>query len=118
MKTVIALFLLFVCSDAMSKKLHPEKYYQNIKCDELDGVTEYTLSDRTRIDCLTDIYAIEFDFADKWAESVGQALYYALKTNRRPGIALILENPTRDMKYAHHLADIAAKYDITVWLIQ
>lgn len=98
--------------------MHPEKYYQKIKCDELGGVTEYVLADRTRIDCLTDTYAIEFDFAYKWAESVGQALYYALKTNRRAGIALILENTSRDMKYAHHLADIAAKYDIIVWLIQ
>lgn len=118
MKTVIALFLIFLCSDAVSKTAHPEKYYQKIKCDELGGVTEYVLADRTRIDCLTETYAIEFDFAQKWAESVGQALYYALRTNRRAGIALILENPTRDMKYAHRLAILASQYDITVWLIQ
>ena len=39
---------------------------------------------------MTKDYAIEFDFAKKWAESVGQSLYYAKMTNRLPAVAIIL----------------------------
>lgn len=118
MKTAVILFLMFVCTGALAKHKHTEKYYQEIKCAELGGVTEYRLPDRTRIDCLTDDYAIEFDFAEKWAEAIGQSLYYSLQTNRRPGVVLILENPTTDMKDAQRLASVATQCDITVWLIR
>jgi len=43
-------------------------------------------------------YPIEFDFGKKWAESLGQALYYSLQTGNRAGIVLILEGP-QDRKY-------------------
>ncbi len=51
------------------------------------------LPDHTRVDCLTKSYAIEVDFAKKWAESIGQALYYGIKTSKKPGILIIIENP-------------------------
>ena len=56
----------------------------------------------TRIDCLTKDYAIEFDFAKKWAESIGQSLYYAKLTNRNPAVVLILTAPT-DYKYVKRI---------------
>lgn len=40
------------------------------------------------VDCLTDEYAIEFDFSKKWAEAIGQSLYYASQTYRKPGYSL------------------------------
>ena len=43
-------------------------------------------------------HAIEFDFGRKWAESLGQTLYYSLQTGKRAGIVLILEKP-EDRKY-------------------
>ena len=51
------------------------------------------LWDMTRVDCLTKDYAVEFDFAKKWAESIGQALYYSKMTGKSPAIALILTTP-------------------------
>jgi hypothetical protein len=33
---------------------------------------------------------VEFDWAEKWAEAVGQSLHYARMTGKRPGIVLIL----------------------------
>ena len=42
--------------------------------------------------------AVEFDFANKWAECIGQALYYGQKTNRTPACVLIIENPTKDFE--------------------
>lgn len=47
------------------------------------------LQDRTRVDCLTDEYAIEYDFSNKWAEAIGQALHYGVMTDSRPAIVLI-----------------------------
>jgi hypothetical protein len=62
----------------------------------LDGVTEYRLDDGTRVDILTDDYAIEVDWATKWAESVGQCLYYAEKTGKRPMSLLLIEDDADD----------------------
>ena len=64
-------------SFACAKHEYNEHYYQNIWCREHNGITEYILADKTRVDCLTKDMAVEFDFASKWAESVGQSLYYA-----------------------------------------
>ena len=79
-----------------------EKDYVNKYCS---GQIEYTLDDKTRVDCLTDEYAIEFDYAKKWAESIGQALYYAKKTGKNPAVALILKKES-DLKYANRIQDI------------
>jgi len=46
-----------------------------------------------RIDLVTKEYAIEIEKAPKWKESIGQSLWYALNTNKKPAIILILENP-------------------------
>ena len=51
------------------------------------------------MDCLTSCHAVEFDFASKWAESVGQALYYQYKTNKKAMVVLIIEYPQKQMIY-------------------
>ena len=54
--------LVISCSDsghAQKDKKH-EKHYQAEWCADR-GVTEYVLPDRTRVDCLTEKHAIEFD---------------------------------------------------------
>ena len=48
---------------------------------------------------MTDTHAVEFDFANKWAESIGQALHYQLMTGKRAKVVLILEKPKRQMVY-------------------
>jgi hypothetical protein len=58
----------------------------------------FFISDGTRCDCLTDTHAIEFDFADGWAEAIGQSSYYSLQTDKKPGIVLILET-IKERKY-------------------
>lgn len=64
---------------------------------------EYKLNDKTRIDCLTDTLAVEVDFANKWAECIGQALYYGRKTRRTPACVLILENGEKDNRFLYRL---------------
>ena len=67
-----------------------EADYVNMYCK---GIIEYQLPDRTRVDCLTEEYAIEFDWAKKWAESIGQAMYYSQMTGKKPAVAIIIKNP-------------------------
>ena len=59
---------------------------------------EAVLWDMTRVDCLAKDYAVEFDFAKKWAEAIGQSLYYSKMTGKKPAIALIITS-IGDYKY-------------------
>lgn len=71
------------------------------------------LADQTRADCITLTHAIEFDFGKKWAESLGQALYYSLQTGKRAGIVLILERP-EDRKYLLRLNSTIEQFKVPV----
>ncbi len=88
---IVALSLFVSPSLSLAKRLHPEKWYQERWCSLNHGEVEVVLPDRARCDCLTDTHAIEFDFGNKWAEAIGQSLYYSLQTGKRAGIVLILE---------------------------
>lgn len=88
-----------------------EKDYVNAYCD---GEIEYLLEDNTRVDCLTDTYAIEFDYAKKWAESIGQSLYYSKMTGRKPAAAIIIKN-ANEQKYINRIFKAAP--NITVFVI-
>lgn len=81
------------------KSKYKEADYVKAYCN---GQIEYVLSDKTRIDCLTDEYAIEFDWAKKWAEGVGQSLYYAKMTGKKPAVAIIIKSP-KDKRYIERI---------------
>ena len=100
MKPASLAFFLIVSTviPAFAAHSYPEKYYQAKWCAAHQGQVEVVLEDQTRADCITTTHAIEFDFGKKWAESLGQALYYSLQTSKRAGIVLILEEP-KDRKY-------------------
>lgn len=103
MRQIILILILFLALPIYAKHLHLEKEYQEFWCSKQGGIIEYKLKDNTRVDCLLPNYAVEFDFASKWAECIGQALYYGQKTNRTPACVLIIENPTKDYKYVKRL---------------
>ena len=93
---------------------HSEASYQMVWCKAHNGITEYKNRDYTRVDCLTKDNAVEFDFAKKWAESVGQALHYQLMTGKRGKVVLILEKPTDKSTYYKRVEALAKKYDFDV----
>lgn len=74
-------------------RLNPETHYQEIAAKKYSGQTEVTMPDGTRCDIVTETHAIEVDFADKWAEAIGQSLNYSFQLNKKAGILLILEKP-------------------------
>jgi len=79
------------------------------------GIIEYKLEDKTRVDCLTDEYAFEYDWGYKWAEAIGQSLHYARVTGRKAGIVLILKGQ-KDEKYLHRTAKIIDAYSLPIHL--
>lgn len=92
-----------------------EGYYVEQWCKPSFGRREFVLWDRTRVDCLSADYAIEFDFAKKWAESVGQSLYYAKLTGKTPAVVLILTSKA-DMKYVKRVERL--EQGIKIFLIK
>ena len=95
-----------------------EKDFQMPWCDLHRGEAEVRLKDRTRVDCLTQQYAIEFDFANKWAEAIGQSLGYSIETGKRAGIVLIFRKPA-DVRYWNKLQKVINGYSlpITLWRV-
>ena len=87
-----------------------EKDYVQAYCK---GVIEYVLPDRTRVDCLTDEYAIEFDWGKKWAEAIGQSLYYAKMTGKKPGVAIIIKSP-KEQRYIERIKKVDKNIEIFV----
>lgn len=57
---------------------------------------------------------VEFNFANKRAECIGQALYYIIITNKIPVCILIMKNGQSDLKYLKRLKTTARKYNIAV----
>ncbi len=114
---ITILFILFFSINVEAKHLHLEKYYQKAWCDQNNGQCEYVLSNRTRVDCLTEQYAVEVDFASKWAESIGQSLSYAINTGKKPAVLLIIEDFEKDYHFINLLMSVANKYDITIFII-
>jgi hypothetical protein len=95
-----------------------ERDYQRRFCHEIGGMMEVRLADRSRVDCLSDEYAVEVEFGRKWAEGAGQALYYAEMTKRRPAVALILGKSRRDRRYLERLDLLAGRYGIRIFTIE
>lgn len=115
--SLLVIFPLSVLAQTPKSHFYYEKDYQNLWCNAQSGVTEYVLPDRARVDCVTQTHAIEFDFAKKWAESIGQSLYYAEMLQKAPGIVLIVEDKNKDQKYIDRLQAVATKQGIKVWLM-
>lgn len=114
---IILSFIFISTGTGLAKHLHLEKEYQDAYARKVNGAVEVVLNDGARVDILTPDYAIEVDFAQKWAESIGQSLYYAICTERKPAVLLILENPLKDFKYLMRLRTVAEKYNITIFTI-
>jgi hypothetical protein len=114
-KTFIVIIMLLISAISYSQKPH-EKYYQNIAAERMHGRTEVVLEDRSRADIVTDTFAIEVEFAHKWAESIGQSEFYSLELHKKAGIVLITDG-MKDDKYVQRLMKVATKLKITVWVI-
>lgn len=105
----ISLVLLFADS-GHSARLHRESWYQNKYCT---GDQEVVLPDKTRVDCVTTHYAIEFGFADQWLSDIGQALHYSRSTKKHPGIFMVVETD-KDLEYVQKARWLTECLDIVI----
>ena len=121
--SIFSLFICFTvfCSSTLSKNFPyektSEKWYQAIWCSGNNGSQEVLLSNHRRVDCITEDYAVEIEFAQKWHQAVGQALDYGMLTDKKPGIVLILRN-TKDHHYLKQLEEIIEHYKLPIKLWQ
>jgi hypothetical protein len=72
-KLLITILLLSILP-VQAKHLYKESVYQDYWCNKRGGILEYELNDKSRVDCLLPDMAVEFDFARKRDECIGQAL--------------------------------------------
>jgi len=96
---------------AHAAHFHKEAEYRDAWCK---GRTEVTLHDGSRVDCLTENYAVEFDFAPKAYEALGQAIHYARITGMDPAIVLIIENE-KDWRHYNRIRRTAKKRGVKLW---
>ena len=74
--------------------------------------------DYSRVDMITETHAIEVDWSSKWAEAIGQSLYYAELTGKKPGIILLVKNTQKEARYIYRCQTVCAKHNIKLWLEQ
>ncbi len=101
---VIISAFVYLSTNSFNEDYQPKDKYKEADYvrEYCSGEIEHVLQDRTRVDCLTDEYAIEFDYAKKWAESIGQSLYYAKMTGKKPAVAIIMTS-IKDEKYIERI---------------
>lgn len=98
---------------ASAAHLHKEAEYRDAWCR---GRTEVTLHDGSRVDCLTENYAVEVEFAAKAFEGLGQAIHYARITGTTPAILMIIEKP-EDWKQYRRIRRTARQRHVKLWYI-
>lgn len=114
-KQTFTLFLLLAIMTNLTAQSYEWNYRDSIQVI-LGGTVEYPV-ESGRVDILTDEYAIEVEFANKWKDAIGQSLWYGLQTNRQPAIVLVNKRKA-DYKYVIQLGSALsyAKLDIKVWV--
>jgi hypothetical protein len=118
MKKLLILLLMLLISVTLFSQKKKEIYFQMKFANAMNADTEVVLEDDSRVDVLTQTYAIEVDFAKKWAEGIGQALFYSEMTGKKAAVLLITDSENNsDAKCLERLLKIAKKYNITVWTI-
>ena len=89
MRKLLLVCVMLVLTTLTTSKADDESIWQRRYCEGME--LEKHLPSGGYVDCLSPDYAIEVEWAHHWAEAVGQSLYYAGATNRKPGIILLCE---------------------------
>jgi len=95
-----------------------ESYYRDEFAKIIDGEVEVRLDDKTSCDIVTEEYACEVDWANKWAEAVGQSLHYSQKLNKKPAVVLLVKKDSDYLK-ARFIENIFDKLELEykIWVL-
>lgn len=115
---LVILTILLTSTKCHARHYYKEAVYQDYWCSQRNGTQEYKLPDNSRVDCLLPDYAVEFDFAKKRDECLGQALRYSSYTKKKAACCLIIETE-KDKKYLNQLRYTVRKkgLDVSVFTI-
>lgn len=108
--------LLLLIAPLYGKEALPERWYQQRVAEKLGGKMEARV-ENGRVDVLTGSYAIEVEFAAKWKQSIGQALWYSLQTNKPAGIVLVITDDKRDRPHVIRLGSVISKNKLPIKLM-
>ena len=64
-----------------------------------NGTHQYICPDQSRVDVLTDEYAYEVEWANKWKEAPTQAILYSMLTNKKPAVILLMRGNKTEKVY-------------------
>ena len=105
----------FVAGMAVNAAGASEKEHQKRLCAGME--LEKWTKQHTRVDCLSDEFAIEVDFSDSWADAIGQSLHYAHEFGRKAGIILICKDTVKCTAHGYRLESTIKAFNlpITVW---
>ncbi len=78
---------------------------------------EVRLWDRTRVDIVHGNNAIELDWASKWAEGIGQSLWYAATTRKDPVLCLICTDIMDQGRFIYRAQTVTFRAGIKLWVI-
>ena len=102
----------------MPEPTDPEPAWSAWLAERMGGIAEYRTADGSRVDILTSTLAIEVDWVKKWPESIGQAVYYGIATQRQPAILLLLRDKPSEWRYLERARRSALKLGIAVFTWQ
>jgi hypothetical protein len=113
------LILSLAAIPCQSKQLDTESFYVQKWCRENNGHTGNTSPEGVRYDCLTNEYAVDCAFGEKWSETIGQSLFNAMETNKKAGICLIIKKP-QDQHYWSEMNRTIMHYQLPIrtWIVQ
>ena len=100
--------LLFQAPGNDANELEWTKYIAESK----NGVHQYICPDQSRVDVLTDEYAYEVEWANKWKEAPTQAILYSMLTNRKPAVILLMKGKSSDKVYYLRCLAVCGKLGI------
>ena len=95
-----------------------EAEYQKEWCAKHNGEIDYKTQEKTTVDCLTDTYSVELDYAEKWVQAMRKSRDHSLSTGKAPGVVLILQN-SADEKHLFKLRQVVEKrrLGIKIWTV-
>ncbi len=83
------------------QKRSPEATFVDLLAEKYDAQQEVVLWDGTRADLVGDDWVAEVDFEEKWAEAIGQSLYYAKATGKKPVVILLVKKSNSPSRFAY-----------------
>lgn len=113
----LVLLLLLMPAQATAGNLFPKKHYQQAWCEAFKGKLDVAMKDGGTADCITEEYVAEIDFAPNWKEAVAQSVLYAIETDKKPAVVLIIENPEIELRYLEQLKKVTGHLDILMWWV-